>query len=302
MTKQKEHTQPAATQAPIFMNETDGKWYFREKYLNDNHEIAYRVHPEGYDQMEDALRNSVNALNEFAAEMKELRKQVKRTLSFAEELQNWYHDTFPSDSADAYAVLMAYTLFHYLLPNLGQTGEKTLEQITWKDIEEIIARANGICVSSQPLVYKLLKNFFSHVMVLDRIRINPMQHVQPYLFKRPVKEFPSYTMEDVRKLLEEARYTVHFLEVCLLLLGLRGGEVRGLRFADFDENNGTLHIRRQAARQCTLSMKPDGSFSVRNTDPKIKTTKNETSDRILKIPGYIFTLVKERKDLSLIHI
>lgn len=59
------------------MNETDGKWYFREKYLNDNHEIAYRVHPEGYDQMEDALRNSVNALNEFAAEMKELRKQVK---------------------------------------------------------------------------------------------------------------------------------------------------------------------------------------------------------------------------------
>ena len=34
MTKQKEHTQPAATQAPIFMNETDGKWYFREKYLN----------------------------------------------------------------------------------------------------------------------------------------------------------------------------------------------------------------------------------------------------------------------------
>ena len=43
-------------------------------------------------------------------------------------------------------------------------------------------------------------------------------------------------------------------------------------------------------------MKPDGSFSVRNTDPKIKTTKNETSDRILKIPGYIFTLVKERKD------
>lgn len=165
MTKQKEHTQPAATQAPIFMNETDGKWYFREKYLNDNHEIAYRVHPEGYDQMEDALRNSVNALNEFAAEMKELRKQVKRTLSFAEELQNWYHDTFPSDSADAYAVLMAYTLFHYLLPNLGQTGEKTLEQITWKDIEEIITRANGICVSSQPLVYKLLKNFFSHVMV-----------------------------------------------------------------------------------------------------------------------------------------
>lgn len=72
----------------------------------------------------NALRNSVNALNEFAAEMKELRKQVKRTLSFAEELQNWYHDTFPSDSADAYAVLMAYTLFHYLLPNLGQTAKK----------------------------------------------------------------------------------------------------------------------------------------------------------------------------------
>ena len=93
MTKQKEHTQPAATQAPIFMNETDGKWYFREKYLNDNHEIAYRVHPEGYDQMEDALRNSVNALNEFTGEMKKLQEQVKKTLSFAEELQHWYHTT-----------------------------------------------------------------------------------------------------------------------------------------------------------------------------------------------------------------
>lgn len=296
MMKQKKHTQPAATQVPIFMNEEDGKWYFREKYLNDNHEIVYRVHPEGYDQMEDALRNSVNALNEFTGEMKKLQEQVKKTLSFAEELQHWYHTTFPSDSADAYAVLMAYTLFHYLLPNLGQTGEKTLEQVTWKDVEDIIARANGICVSSQPLVYKLLKSFFSHAMALDRIRMNPMQHVEPCLFKRPVKEFPSYTMEDVRKLLEEARYTVHFLEICLLLLGLRSGEIRGLRFTDFDENNGTLHIRRQAARQCTLNMKPDGTFSVRNTDPKIKTTKNETSDRILRVPGYIFTLVKERKE------
>ena len=47
MMKQKKDTQPAATQAPIFMNEEDGKWYFREKYLNDNHEIVYRVHPEG---------------------------------------------------------------------------------------------------------------------------------------------------------------------------------------------------------------------------------------------------------------
>lgn len=212
MMKQKKDTQPAATQAPIFMNEEDGKWYFREKYLNDNHEIVYRVHPEGYDQMEDALRNSVNALNEFTGEMKKLQEQVKKTLSFAEELQHWYHTAFPSDSADAYAVLMAYTLFHYLLPNLGQTGEKTLEQVTWKDVEDIIARANGICVSSQPLVYKLLKSFFSHAMALDRIRMNPMQHVEPCLFKRPVKEFPSYTMEDVRKLLEEARYTVHFLE------------------------------------------------------------------------------------------
>ena len=42
MMKQKKDTQPAATQAPIFMNEEDGKWYFREKYLNDNHEIVYR--------------------------------------------------------------------------------------------------------------------------------------------------------------------------------------------------------------------------------------------------------------------
>ena len=78
MMKQKKDTQPAATQAPIFMNEEDGKWYFREKYLNDNHEIAYRVHPEGYDQMEDALRNSVNALNEFTGEMKKLQEQVKK--------------------------------------------------------------------------------------------------------------------------------------------------------------------------------------------------------------------------------
>ena len=100
-------------------------------------------------------------------------------------------------------------------------------------------------------------------MVLDRIRINPMQHVQPYLFKRPVKEFPSYTMEDVRKLLEEARYTVHFLEVCLLLLGLRGGEVRGLRFADFDENNGTLHIRRMVRF-------PSGIRIQRSKPPKTK--------------------------------
>ena len=122
-----------------------------------------------------------------------------------------------------------------------------------------------------------------------------MDYVQPYPFNRPIKEFPAYTAEDVRKLLAEAKYTTHLLEICLMLLGLRAGEVRGLRFSDFNEENQTLHVRRQAAKQQAATIKDDGTFSVKKIGTNIKSPKNDTSDRILKVPHHIFLLVRERK-------
>lgn len=285
----------APMQTSIFLSEEDDKWYFYEKYLNEQNEIGYRIHPEGYDRAEDAMLGCTIALNEFANKMKKLQEQIKVVPTFSEQLKSWFRNTFSADSSDAYVVLMAYALFHYLLPNIGQTGEKQLEQVTWKEIEDMIARANGICVSAQPLIYKLLRRFFSDAMMLEQIHSNPMDYVQPYPFNRPIKEFPAYTAEDVRKLLAEAKYTTHLLEICLMLLGLRAGEVRGLRFSDFNEENQTLHVRRQAAKQQAATIKDDGTFSVKKIGTNIKSPKNDTSDRILKVPHHIFLLVRERK-------
>ena len=128
MTKQKEHTQPAATQAPIFMNETDGKWYFREKYLNDNHEIAYRVHPEGYDQMEDALRNSVNALNEFAAEMKAITDNYRTYLMDLNDT-----DDIAPIVED---VVKTYGHIDGLVNNAGRNDNLDLDHTSWREFEQ----------------------------------------------------------------------------------------------------------------------------------------------------------------------
>ena len=61
----------------------------------------------------------------------------------------------------------------------------------------------------------------SRVPDTDRILENPMENVTPRKFQQPLKNFVVYTEDEVKKLLRASWKTIHFLEICLMLHGLR---------------------------------------------------------------------------------
>lgn len=77
--------------------------------------------------------------------------------------------------------------------------------------------------------------------------------------------------------------TIHFLEICLMLHGLRYGEIRGLRFTDFNKKERTVTVRRQAVRLSDVDYAGEKMRTSR-TGIEIKATKTEESDRVLRMP------------------
>lgn len=90
--------------------------------------------------------------------------------------------------------------------------------------------------------------------------------------------------------------TNHFLEVVLMLLGLRTGEIRGLAFADFNEAERIISIRRQIVRKDEVLYSADGNVSVKRVGVEVKATKTECSNRILRVPPLVFPLLNERRN------
>ena len=71
--------------------------------------------------------------------------------------------------------------------------------------------------------------------------------------------------------------------------GLRYGEIRGLRFTDFNKQERTVTVRRQAVRLSDVDY-AGKKIRVSRTGIEIKATKTEESDRVLRMPEIIFSL------------
>ena len=288
-----ENTNQNAT--PVFWNADDGKWYFTEKHLTSDFQIMYATNPHAYETPDEAMEAYLESSKAFSQKMDKIKLGEDKVPDFAHELKQWYHSIFLLTASDAYAVTMGYVLYNFLLPNLGKIGEKPLEKVVWTDIEKLISKTCDICMTAKAQTYKFFRLFYSDMMLSERLTENPMDNVTLQPFQAPLKNFVIYSEEEIKKLLYASEETIHFLEVCLMLHGLRYGEVRGLRFSDFDKRNQTVTIRRQAVRKSEISYN-EKKMVVNRVGVEIKATKTEESDRVLRMPEIIFYLVDGRRD------
>ena len=280
---------------PVFWNPDDGKWYFTEKRLTSGFQITYETNPHAYETPDEAMEAYLETSRAFSQKMDKMKMEEKKAPDFAHELIDWYHNVFLIKASGAYAVTMGYVLYNFLLPNLGPIGKKPLEKVVWSDIEKLISKTCDICMTARAQTYKFFRIFYTDMMLMERLTENPMDDVTPQPFQAPLKNFVIYSEEEIKKLLQVSEKTIHFLEVCLMLHGLRYGEVRGLRYSDFDKKNRTVTIRRQAVRKSEI-LYNEKKMVVNRVGVEIKATKTEESDRILRIPEIIFYLVEERRD------
>ena len=86
-----------------------------------------------------------------------------------------------------------------------------------------------------------------------------------------------------------------YLEILLALFcGLRKGEIRGLKFSDFNEEKKTVKIQRQLGNQYELK---SNEFKVEKISCIEKDPKTDNSFRTLRVPKIIWEELAKRKKL-----
>lgn len=119
--------------------------------------------------------------------------------------------------------------------------------------------------------------------------------MMPIKRKKPDIKILSYP--EMEKLIKEAlKHPAYSLEVLLALFcGLRAGEIRALRYEDFNKENQTLRVERQYTNSYCLSDTND-AFEFKYV--KEEKAPKANSYRILKIPSFLFEEFEKRKKFN----
>lgn len=210
----------------------------------------------GYDDRGRPRRKYVSAKTrtEVARRLRQLRREVDDglvTVSPATRLhelfERWFDDVMRHQvAASTLSNYRSVTKFH-ILPTLGQ---KRLADITVKDVDTLLSKKldSGLSPSTVRRIRAVL------AQCLDQgIRWELLVRNVATLSRSPKsvrREGRTLSPEQARALLETLKgHRSEALYALMLATGLRRGEAMGLRWEDFDRENGVIRVRRQLKRE-----------------------------------------------------
>ena len=162
-------------------------------------------------------------------------------------------------------------------------------------VNDIIKRCIPICesagIATHKYIRRILKDAYTYGLISKDIR--------PELVNVP-KKVPKMTLlskNELKKLIQEAskHQGIYFEILLALFVGLRSGEVRGLRFDDFDEEKHTVKIMRQYTANYHLA--EINSEYIYSSFMEEKEPKAD-SFRVLRIPDFMFDELKKKRDFN----
>lgn len=242
----------------------------------------------GYDEFGNRLQPSrrvhVNtekdaekALHEFYNEVKNeqsQKKEKKIPVTLKELYEDWLEVHVKSD-------LRGSTLRYYeclwnknLALKFGKSKIKTFTPRMVHDILKTVGGAGRV----RKGVYNMLNVMFRYGIKMRYIKDNPCAVIDSPKYKAKRKEV--YTDEEIAqilKIVDQQPPIYQAIFYLAILLGLRRGEIVGLRWEDIDIDNNAITIRRAAT-----SKKGVGTVEGE--------TKNESSQRKLQLPAVLIPI------------
>lgn len=197
------------------------------------------------------------------------RQTVAAWLSF------WYEQHAKPNIKPKTAHFYRQMLESYVIPVLG---DHRLDKL---NADHIVQLVNQLRENLSPLtvrhVYSVLRRALDRAVKARKIPYNPAEAVDPP--KAPRTEQTPFTLAQSRAILKAVKG--HRLEVLYhiaLLLGLRKGEVLGLRWVDFNEAAATIKVTQQ--------------IQTVDGETRPETPKSETSRRTLPLPPLVIELLQ----------
>ena len=229
----------------------------------------------------DTKRDATRAFNEHKVKMDKGTQIMPSEYTFAHWLDYWYKDILLPQIEATTAYGYRGMIENYLKPQLG---EIRLQKLTARDIQQYYTWLMGEKELSPNTVIKhhnLLTNTLNAAERQEYITKNPMRAVSPP--KKRQREAKFYTPEQLGILLDKAVGTRLELPVFICAyLGLRRGELCGLRWSDVDLEHQTITIENTRTQA--------GKKEIE------KGTKTASSTRTLYLPDTLCDMLKAARE------
>ena len=229
----------------------------------------------------DTKRDATRAFNEHKVKMDKGTQIMPSEYTFAQWLDYWYKDIILPQIEETTAYGYRGMIENYLKP---QIGEIRLQKLTARDIQQYYTWLMDEKKLSPNTVIKhhnLLTNTLNAAERQEYITKNPMRAVSPP--KKRQREAKFYTPEQLGILLDKAVGTRLELPVFICAyLGLRRGELCGLRWSDVDLEHKTITIENTRTQA--------GKKEIE------KGTKTASSTRTLYLPDTLCDMLKAAKE------
>ena len=229
----------------------------------------------------DTKRDATRAFNEHKVKMDKGTQVLPSEYTFAQWLDYWSKDIILPQIEETTAYGYRGMIATYINPQLG---EIRLQKLTARDIQQYYTWLMGEKELSPNTVIKhhnLLTNTLNAAERQEYITKNPMRAVSPP--KKRQREAKFYTPEQLGTLLDKAVGTRLELPVYICAyLGLRRGELCGLRWSDIDLEHQTITIENTRTQA--------GKKEIE------KGTKTASSTRTLYLPDTLCDMLKAAKE------
>lgn len=167
-------------------------------------------------------------------------------------------------------------------------GRSRLDRVKPQDVDDFCSVKLDSHLSAQSVAHyrSILRNALNRAMRLGKISSNPVTLSEPVRVRRV--EVVPFTVTEAQAILAAAKgERLEALFVVSLSLGLRQGELLGLRWQDVDLDAGTLQIRHGLRRQ----KRPGRTSTLTLIEPK-----SERSRRTLRLPAPVVDALRSHRE------
>lgn len=190
----------------------------------------------------------------------------------------------------------SYSLKNYILPKLGGLYLSKLNRGHIVDLYKSVVEQS---FSSAKMSRVIMKTALQYAEQNKLISINPASDIKIPKVNLPGGKYhtvnvdfeKTLTVDQLNLLIEKSKGTKIYLPILFAgLLGLRKGEILGLKYPDVDYINRTIHIQRQLGRDVTKD----------EVEPKTATKqeislKTNSSNRVIDLPDLVYNSIMEER-------
>ena len=247
----------------------------------------------GFSTKKEANKERENVIAQLVTKTFILSKKQ----NMKEFLTEWLEgDIKVRTTANTY-MLYKTAITKHIIPIIGKVYLTELKRSQIKSMYDTIAeRSHRIAETSKTIMNTSLRYAKGKGKINENIAIGiPLpRKVQKKLYHtRVIEENNTLDLKQIAILIEASRGTEIYMQVLFAaLMGLRRGEIIGLKYSDVDFIHQKLHIVRQLGR---APNRDDNNFLPKTKTKQEIKLKTNSSDRILDIPDFVFEAILESR-------